>query len=379
MEAVSQVRAAWQQGVRSVCLVAPTGSGKTYMARQLAAPFGRDVLCIVHTHELKSQSAAWFDTVTIQQLLLSGTGGRKPRLLIWDECHHSAGDEWRSANDLFPEATVLGLTATPQRQDGRPLHCFDTMVSPVTVQGMRYSELIKAGHIVPCDIILPDRYFDKKDPDPAKAYLLNAPGTQAIFICGSIAEAEKAASDIGPTAAPFHSLLKDSVRSRRMRAFRDPKDSLKILTTYNALTEGFDAPATQTLVLSRPCHFVGSYLQAAGRVLRSSPGKRAATLIDCRGASVKHGSPTQDRIYSIDGGIEAEEGTSVMQPAFKPRSERDKYECTKWHVLPDEKFQNLTREARKVEWARLLKLAERKGLTRQHAEKVYTLQFGEAP
>ncbi len=67
------------------------------------------------------------------------------------------------------------------------------------------------------------------------------------------------------------------------------------------LTEGFDHPPTEVCLLARGCSHVGTYLQMVGRVLRPAPGKTDAIVIDLSGISWIHGTPTEDRQYSLDG------------------------------------------------------------------------------
>jgi superfamily II DNA or RNA helicase len=67
------------------------------------------------------------------------------------------------------------------------------------------------------------------------------------------------------------------------------------------LTEGFDLPALECVVLARGFSHVGSYLQAVGRALRPAPEKRHATVLDLGGSVHEHGLPDEDREYSLAG------------------------------------------------------------------------------
>ena len=161
--------------VRSVCLVSPTGSGKTVTGTALVAAFVRRskrVLFVAHRRELITQSARVLRQAigshavgvimpghvstpscpvqvgSIQTMLAQGF---PPDIdfLVLDECHHYPADEWGRANSHYPTAKVLGLTATPERRDGRPLgDMFDEIV--VAAQ---HSTLLDDGFLVPCRIV----------------------------------------------------------------------------------------------------------------------------------------------------------------------------------------------------------------------------------
>src|SRR5882724_10960864 len=76
---------------------------------------------------------------------------------------------------------------------------------------------------------------------------------------------------------------------------------LDCIANVYCLTEGIDIPRARVCMLASAAHHCGNYLQKAGRVLRPHPTKQNAILIDLVGASILHGLPTEDRVYSIDG------------------------------------------------------------------------------
>jgi DNA repair protein RadD len=286
----------WLRDGQSVCLVSPTGSGKTVMAHAIAAQYP-STLCVVHTRALLKQAQQRLGRAhTIQQLLRCGTpaGMRDPDLVIWDECHHSASDEWSKLAQMFPRARLLGLTATPQRGDGRALDAFDRMV--VAAQ---YSELIAMGALVSCRVFVPDKKVDGSDPDPVNAYRRYAKGTRVLFFVRSIEQADAVATRLGQGFAAWHHGIAWGKRAKALAAFGDRK--LRGLVTVEALTEGFDVPSVETIVLGRACEQVGTFLQIVGRGLRAAPGKSDLLLLDLSGASLRHGSPVADRVYTIDG------------------------------------------------------------------------------
>src|SRR5215831_616386 len=151
---ISDIRALFRQGRRKVCYAAPTGSGKTilfvHLARRIVEKDQR-VAIIVHRQELIDQTykaleaeglaygviAAGYEEnldAPVQVSMAQTAVNRLERLsgiqvLIVDECHHVMAATWQSILGALPEAWVLGVTATPERLDGKGLAAvFDALV-----------------------------------------------------------------------------------------------------------------------------------------------------------------------------------------------------------------------------------------------------------
>jgi superfamily II DNA or RNA helicase len=75
----------------------------------------------------------------------------------------------------------------------------------------------------------------------------------------------------------------------------------KVLANVQLLTEGWDAPRTETIILARGCGTAGTFLQMVGRALRPFEEKARALLIDLRGVSHVHGAPDAPRTWHLDG------------------------------------------------------------------------------
>jgi superfamily II DNA or RNA helicase len=338
------------------------------MAQAIAATY-RQTLCVVHTRALLQQATRRLGrTHTIQQLLRSGlpVGAPMPKLVVWDECHHSAADEWVKLAAMFPGARLLGLTATPQRADGRGLELFDEMV--VATQ---YSYLVKRGVIVKPRVFVPEKKVDGSDPDPVVAYRQYADGSRVLFFLRDIPAADAVTERLGPGFAAWHSGVPWGKRARAMKAFRNGE--LRGLVTCNALTEGFDVPSVETIVLGRPCEHVGTYIQIVGRGLRASPGKGAAVVLDLCGASLQHGSPIADRRYMLGGTGIAEGGQSTPHEVEREHSELGQHvarliEVVDWAAVDDG-------QKRRHE-ARLKALAKRRGYPEAAADEAARVLFG---
>jgi ribosomal protein L40E len=238
---------------------------------------------------------------TVQTMLASG---HRPaaRLVVWDEAHHYVADDWSQVREAYPEARHLGLTATPERSDGRALgDMFDTLV--VAAQ---YSELIEQGHIVPCAVYQPPERLDANEMalNPVKAYKEYGAGGQAFCFASSVELAEKYAkafSRAGYPAAVIEANTPAAERDSKLEAF--DRGRITVLCNVYTLTEGVDIPQASVCILARGCSHPSPYLQMCGRVLRPHPGKTEARLIDLTGVSLApgFGYPTEDRIYSLTG------------------------------------------------------------------------------
>lgn len=338
----------WLAERHAVCLVSPTGSGKTVMAQAVAGNYG-STLCVVHTRALLKQAQRRLGRAhTIQQLLKSGlpAGARAPELVIWDECHHSASDEWRKLRALFPRAALLGLTATPQRADGRGLEVFDRMV--VAAQ---YSDLVAMGALVSCRVFVPDKKIDGAEPDPVNAYRRYARDTRVLFFVRSIEQADAMAARLGQGFAAWHHGVAWGKRAKALAAFGDRK--LRGLVTVEALTEGFDVPSVETIVLGRTCEHVGTFLQIVGRGLRAAPGKSDLLLLDLSGASLRHGSPVADRVYTIAGGGISDAIPRDAQRDPAARETRTEYPARLVEVLDWSRATTAQKEKYQADLARL--------------------------
>jgi superfamily II DNA or RNA helicase len=274
----------------------PTGAGKTITAQaivQQAVQSGRRVLWLAHRTELLDQARQLLPSdvlVSTVQLLLS-TGQRPPAdLVVLDECHHYVAAQWRTV--LTPYDKIVGLTATPERDDGTALgDLFDEMFV-----GACYSDLLAAGHLVKCEIFAPDRRLRgaiAMPPQEAVArYCRDRP---TIIYSATIAEAKDHCENT------IFGAMNPDARHEMLENFKTGK--IKTISNIFVLTEGWDAPCASGLVLARGCSAVSTYLQICGRVLRPYPGKDRAVIVDLTGSSVIHGSPTEDRTYSLTKGI----------------------------------------------------------------------------
>lgn len=326
LDAIDRVRAAMRQH-RRVVLTVPTGGGKTVIASEIVRRViaaAQPVLFLAHRAELVDQAAATLarlgltvgavsasaqtppnpfapvQVATVQTLL--ARRDRRPRasVVVFDECHHAVATEFRSVLDDYPAALVLGLTATPERSDGRGLgELFGGLVVGCTVR-----ELTAQGHLVPCEVLRPDRYLGSGEiaRSPVDAYQENASGRPTIVFARGVDLAAQYTAEFqarGVEARCITGEMPWAERSLYLEAFKAGR--IQVLTNVFVCTEGFDAPSCSCVILARGCSTAGTFLQMVGRALRPAPGKTDALLLDLRGVSHEFGRPDDDRLFSLDG------------------------------------------------------------------------------
>ncbi|HZR80425.1 MAG TPA: DEAD/DEAH box helicase [Candidatus Binatia bacterium] len=332
--ALSNVRAAIsERGQRRVCLVAPTGSGKTLLGTSWLSGYtgvrGAPLLhndtglWIVHRRELLTDARNAIARViggnsvgfvgagaepghnprirvaTIQTLLARGERPAASRIVL-DEVHHFvASNLWSTLLEAYPDAAVVGLTATPERQDGQAL---GDVFSELVVAA-RYPDLVREGHLVDCQAYAPIADTGAGlARDPVETYLSLGQGERAFMFCTRVDVAEDFAKqfcDAGVEARCISERTRSGDRKEWLDAFT--AGEIRVLTNVYTLTEGVDVPAARVCIFARKFNHEGPYLQCAGRVLRPFPGKPDAIIIDLMGSVLRFGLPTEDRVYSLDG------------------------------------------------------------------------------
>jgi superfamily II DNA or RNA helicase len=285
-----------------VAIVSPTGSGKTVMGAAIAGRY--DSVCwVAHRAELIDQARDALSIlapttarlVTTIQSLHEMTSVDFD-LLITDECHHYAADDWSRVTSNVWHRRMIGLSATPQRADGKGLKSiFDRIVVSAT-----YSELLKSGHICPCKITAGPEDKEGLSAQPLEAWLKHGENRLTLAFAPTISLAEKWCEEFR-----FHGIQSECVfgktsnRDAILQRFRD--GATRVVWNVGVLTEGFDVPNVGCVLLARSVGNAGLYVQITGRGLRVADGKSYLRLIDLAGNYRIHGMPTEDRKYSLEG------------------------------------------------------------------------------
>lgn len=312
--------AAWMLPSRRVLIVAPTGAGKTVIGALLAKREPGRVGFLTHTKDLVVQSAkklrsfglevgvvasghpadpfARVQVVSVQTALARELE-LKFDLLILDEAHHFAAEEWRGLVEVFGARMLVGLTATPERGDGKPLgDLFDELVVAAS-----YSELIAMGHLVPCRVFRPRSPLERGLAQKVlESYRKHGEERTGFVYARRVKECEELCREqvaAGLSAMVVSDKTPGDVREHALSLLS--MGGVRLLNNVYALTEGVDVPSASVAVLARKFGHPSLLLQTAGRILRPCEGKRDAILIDLPGVTHVHGLPTEDREYSLTG------------------------------------------------------------------------------
>lgn len=343
---IDRVREKIRAGVKRVLIVLPTGGGKTalmaHMMRTSTSRGYRSFFC-VHRRELVKQSvltltdsagidvgivAAGFPSNRHEaaQVCSVPTLARRhklllsPHLLAMDEAHHSAAKSWADLIALYPNAVLIGLTATPERLDGAGLgQWFDDMVIGPSVR-----ELIDGGYLCDYRLFAPKGVdltgvhtvagdYNKRElndlmsksavvGDCITHYKKHCGGARAIVFAWSIEASEQIArqfNDAGIKAMHLDGKTDDVTRDHATDSFR--RGETQVLCNVNLISEGYDVPAAEAMFDLSPTQSLSMFLQRCGRVLRPAPGKREALIFDHSGNSARHGLPDDPREWSLAG------------------------------------------------------------------------------
>lgn len=342
-EIIDQVRSSMKTGCKSILIQSPTGSGKTALTAfmmKTASAKHNDSWFIVHRRELINQSVQTFSNAGVEHGVIAsgfnydeskginvcsiGTLARRydkvrpPKLIIWDECHHIAAGTWEKIYKYFDKSFHIGLSATPQRLDGRGLgDFFHKMIEGPSVdwlidQGFLSKYRMYAPSTISTDHIR-TQMGDYKKSDAIEAvdkpsitgnaineYTKLAYGKRAVVFCISIEHSKHVVEEFnnaGITARHIDGTTPTKQRDELINDFRQGK--IKVLSNVDLFGEGFDLPAMEVAILLRPTKSLGLYLQQVGRVLRPSPGKDEAIILDHVGNVMRHGLPETKRDWSL--------------------------------------------------------------------------------
>lgn len=326
-EAKEAVFGQWGNGTRKTLLVLPTGCGKTIVFAKITedcVSHGDRVLILAHRGELLEQAAdkiakatglkcatekaeesclgSWYRITvgSVQSLMRTTRLSRFPEdyfnTIIIDEAHHCISDSYQRVLKHFPDAKVLGVTATPDRGDMKNLgQVFDSLAYEYTLP-----KAIKEGYLSPIKAVT----------IPLQVDLTGVVVQSGDFKAGDLGTAldpylERIAEEMEKycrekKTVVFLPLVKTSQKFRDIlnsHGFRaaevngESQDRAEILEDYAdgkynvlcnsmLLTEGWDCPDVDCIVVLRPTKVRSLYCQMVGRGTRLAPGKDHLLLLD---------------------------------------------------------------------------------------------------
>lgn len=326
-EAKTAVFVQWDKGTKKTLLVLPTGTGKTVVFAKIAEACvrqGRRVLILAHRGELLEQAAdkiwkttglkcalekaestclgSWYRITvgSVQSLMRPKRLSQFPPdyfdSIIIDEAHHCLSDGYQRVLEYFSGANVLGVTATPDRGDMRNLgQYFESLAYEYTLPAA-----IRDGYLSPIKALTIPLKLDLSGVGVQSGdFKAGDLGTALDPYLHSIAE-EMVKHCKGRKTVVFLPLVKTSQKFRDIlneKGFSaaevngEGADRKEILRDFDAgkynvlcnsmlLTEGWDCPSVDCVVVLRPTKVRSLYSQMVGRGTRLSPGKEFLLLLD---------------------------------------------------------------------------------------------------
>lgn len=387
---IHDINASWTHNDRVVAVL-PTGGGKTVVlsevvksvrgpacviahrreiVSQLSEALGRinikhriiapaDTVAMVRRRHLRRLKKSWVDqnaqvAVASVQSLTSKSALNNRQLQSWvatkpmvvlDECHHYVtGGLWWRAVEMFSGSRMLGVTATPQRADGKGIGVSASGFAEDMLLGPDMLTLIDRGFLTGMRYYCPESDLDMEGAvvtargdystntmrsrvvesslvgDVVKHYRRFCPGKRAIVFATDVKSAcdmEKRFSDAGIAAAAVSGATDQKIRDRVLEDFEC--GNTKVLINVDLFDEGFDVPACDAVILARPTESLGKYLQMCGRALRTvykdgmpldtddqrlaaikAGPKPHAIIIDPVRNRERHGPPIIPRVWTLE-------------------------------------------------------------------------------
>lgn len=326
-EAKESIFSEWEKGIQKTLLVLPTGCGKTIVFAKVTEEcvrLGDRVLILAHRGELLQQAAdkigkatglgcatekaeetclgSWFRIAvgSVQSLMRETRLKRFPEnyfnTIIIDEAHHCISDSYQRVLNHFPEAKVLGVTATPDRGDMRNLGTvFESLAYEYTLP-----KAIKEGYLSPIKAVTIPLKLDLTgvgmqsgdfkagdlgtalDPylyniaEEMKKYCHNRKTVVFLPLVKTSQKFRDILNENGFCAAEVSGDSQD--RAEILRDFEDGK--YNVLCNSMLLTEGWDCPSVDCIVVLRPTKVRSLYCQMVGRGTRLAEGKEHLLLLD---------------------------------------------------------------------------------------------------
>jgi DNA repair protein RadD len=378
LEVLEQIEQAIAAGQRRILVVLPTGAGKTVCAADIIRRFnerGLFSLFLAHRREIIAQTSqrltehgmplgahgiimaermcdlrpqARIQVASIDTLHARGVRTKTMELppadlVVFDEAHRARGRTREGLLKLYPDAIWIGLTATPCRGDGRGLgNLFD-----VLIVGPQVAELIKVGALVPVKIFAPVFRDIAKGVGTSKGdYIISALAKRmnTAELVGDVVrdwlQHGKRRRTVAFSVDVAHAVIirdefiragvraehvsgETPIAEREAILARLAAGETEVVANCMVLTEGWDCPPVSCAILARPTKQLGLYRQMVGRVLRPAEGKTDASILDHAGAIWRHGTPSDDIVWTLN----IDQKTTNSTAAARKRGDATELAC----------------------------------------------------
>ena len=373
-EAVAAIEGAARRGVRCPLLVLPTGTGKTIVFVELIRRRGGRALVLAHRDELIQQAkdkllltdpqaqigivkageddhAAPFVVASVQTL---SRPSRLARLnpdfatIVVDEAHHATAPTYQRILQHLGAFTdggplCLGVTATAERSDGTPLgdvweeivyerdvlemigqgYLADLRAVQVQLDADFSSLHSRLGDFIGKEV--EELLLDASAPLHAvAAYHEHAPGRKALLFTPTVVVAHamaEAFSEAGVAAEALDASTPIDERRDMLARFR--VGETRVLANCAVLTEGFDEPSADCIIVARPTKSRPLYVQMIGRGTRIHPGKEDCLILDLVGASTRHDLMTCAGLFDLAPDALEDRPASIVTAEKREREEQE--------------------------------------------------------
>ena len=341
IEALCALEDTRAEGAKRALVQAATGVGKTYLAAFDSKSYER-VLFVAHREEILKQAAVSFRNVrnsedygfftgeeksTDKSVIFASvaTLGRSEYLsekyfapdyfqyLVIDEFHHAVNEQYQRIVKYFKPQFLLGLTATPERMDGRNIYELCDYNVPYEIS---LKDAINKGMLVPFHYygiyddtdysglhLIRGRYDEKElnetyignvhRHDLIYKYYCKYGSKKALGFCCSRAHAEEMAKEFcerGIPSAAVYGNANGTYSEEREKAIEKLKSGeIRVIFSVDMFNEGVDITSVDMVMFLRPTESPIVFLQQLGRGLRRSKGKEYLNVLDFIGNYEKAG------------------------------------------------------------------------------------------
>lgn len=336
----------------------PTGSGKTITAISGIIPrLPSPTLWVTHRRELVSQVKALCSKIDVRMIQsFKPDGSQDFASVIVDEGHHVCASQYTSLFGRFPNSKFIALTATPYRLDGVGLgSCGFSEI----VYGPDTLELTESGFLCPALTLVPVSESTSAWSVSAMVQeVKNHDFSRAIVYCRSVSDCRDAELEFRKLGISANSIDGQTPTQKRDALhLKFGSGKVRVLVNHSVLTEGYDAPDVDLVVLNRATESRCLWKQMVGRGLRTRPGKNICKILDLATNAAIHGGIYDLEICDLRGEVQR---TQPREQASEVESVRDyKYgtgeELKPWihPKLPRRLHENLRRRSPQSLWLKL--------------------------